>query len=449
GGIIDTDINLDDFVHGDFTVTMWFQPEFQYGGYGAILGESQSGRLHIGQGDYRKGPYDQDKKVAENPMFAIAIGGQVALFEMPEAKDNAWIHATVVRSGDRITLYINGAARSRYRENAEVPATLDVVPTDGHQPHGTVRLGRRRPGGQFYGFVDDIGIFKKALSPSRVATLASQKRLTGTEADLWRGIGFDKPKQRPLPTRLRAKLEPNKRARRYKVSRNRRRSDRAVWGMPFHLAAAYPTPLQLPFAKGEVWQVGQSMNDPVVSHNGGTAFASMDFNSTAPGCGEVQAPTSGRIINYRQDHVAAPDKNEENFVHLRRTKALGFTLMHLAANGLSASINGGSPHPDERTWNTLSPGIRITKGDAVGTLGPSACHLHVGAWINPNGERIPYPYAEFEVSTDQGKTWRYVLRGIPSKGMWVRRMTDLVEPPLPLTPTVGKPQPSRPRTPPK
>lgn len=91
------------FAHADFTATMWFQPEYQHGGSGAVLGESDS--------------------------------------------------------------------------DSTVPATLDVVPTDGSQPHGKLRIGRRRAGRQLHGFVDDLAICRAALSGTQIASLTGRKRV--------------------------------------------------------------------------------------------------------------------------------------------------------------------------------------------------------------------------------------------------------------------------------
>lgn len=443
GGALATDINLRDFVDDDFTVAVWFQPEYQYGGSGALLGESKSGRLHIGQGDYRFGRYDRDKGDPKAPMFAVGFGTQTAVYELPEAANNAWVHATVVRRGNRLTLYINGSERRPYRKDSTVPATLDIVPNDGQQPRGTVKIGRRRSGKQFHGFVDDVGIFKMALSPTAVATLARTKRLSGKEQGLWRGIGFDKPTNASgaLPQRLKTELKPNVRARQYKVSRTRHRSDRAVWGNPFHLAAAYPVVRQLPFGKNEVWRVSQGVNDPGPSHNGGTAFASVDFQPMASCAGaKVTASMSGDIVAYRRNDNPATG-NTSNVIQMRWSKSLGITMMHFEHETLHPSIKGGTTHPRYPTWNTLEPGpgISYRQGEYIGTVGTNGCHVHVDAFVTPAGEHVVYPFAEFEVSEDKGKTWRYIFRGIPRTGMYVRRTKDAPVTPRPREVAATKP----------
>ena len=438
-GYVDTDIELDDFLHGDFTISAWVQPEFQYGGPGPIFGEKGAGTFLVGQGDYRAGPYDRDKQIPESPMLRIDFGSRTAHFEWPEAEDNSWSHITVVRSGNRIRMYVNGVERSVYRKKPTVPSKLEVLPTDGQTPHGTLRIGRRDNAetGQFYGFVDDVGVFKTALTPSQVASLASVKRLSGKESKLWRGIGFDKAKLDSLPSSLQTKLTPTGRAKQYWVSKTRRKSDRAVWGNPMHLMAQYPVPVQLPFKKNEVWKVTQGMNDPGPSHNGGTAYTSIDFSSV-DGCTgtKVYANVPGRVVYYRSDHAPPSGEREGNFVHLRHNSKLGYTMMHFETNGLASKIDGGTPHPTRDHWKVLSPGVLVNSGEYIGTIGTDACHLHISSWETSFGDRIPYPFADFEVSTDQGATWTPVIRGIPRGGMWVRRTKD-VPPPSLLEDTLG------------
>ncbi len=435
GGSLDTDIDIDDFAHDDFTISVWVQPQYEFGGRGPILAENGSGRLTIGQGDYYNGRYVLGQTAAD-PMLRIGFANRTALFEVPEFAGDNWTHLTVVRSNDRISVFVNGGARPVFQRSPSDPSTLDIDTTSTRQPHGTLRVGRRTDGapdtdaGQFYGFVDDVGIFREALSPAAIATLAVTNRLQGDEAGLWRGIGMDQARESTdLPPSLRTQLTAHSATRQYAVSGLRLQGDANIWDNPFHLYSVFPEPIQLPFAIGEEWLVTQGMNNSISSHNGGTAFASMDFERTGGGActdGQVYTTAPGYVRSYIQSDDPPAGTNEANFLHYRVSSDLGFTYMHFGFQGMVSEISGGVPHPDYPTWSTYlrTRGVQMDQGENLGHLGDGGCHLHIGAWESDLGDRIPYPFADFEASVDLGNTWFPVLRGIPRVGMLVRRMKD-------------------------
>jgi len=431
GGTIDTDIQLDDFVHEDHTVSLWVMLQYPHGFTGPLVAENGSGAFVIGQLDYREGAYDKDAALAGNPMMYVRVGNKTAYYEVPEAKTPQWVHVAVVRQAGTFRMIINGKPRAPYAKsgvakNVSVPANYTA------KPHGTLRLGRRTDGAattsQAYGYVDDVAIFRKALRPKQLVALAKTKRLTGTEADLWKGMGFDKPLgETPLPFKLQTPIQPSPHtAKQLPVSKTRSSSDRAAWDSPFTLMAMYPYPIQLPFNKDEIWEVTQGMNDPVISHNGPSPFSidlvRVPLSDTAGT--QVVAVGPGRVIRYR-DSDNPTVKQESNKIHFDVGSDLVMTYQHFEFEGLAPSIKGG-------TWNStfdmmsLKPGeqVHFDAGEELGEIGDIANHLHIASSRTGKGS-VPYPYADFEVSTDSGVTWTPVIRGIPRKGMWVRRTVDV------------------------
>ena len=433
-GAIDTQIDLDAFIHADHTVSLWTMLQFPHGDFGPLLAENGSGTFLIGQADYRKGNYDKAAGKPGDPVMFVQVGGTRAYYLVPEADGGTWIHVAVVRRSGKFEMYINGARRSAFSKSG--PASdVSVGGSYSKKPHGTLRLGRRTPGSnpsnrwQAYGFIDDLGIFRRSLSPAEIASLASTHRLSGKESGLWKGIGFDKVVgSTPLPKRLDNPIAPTpKKAKQFKVSKSRKPSDHATWDLPFTLMAMYPDLVQLPFEKNEVWRVTQGMDDPKISHNGYAVF-SIDFSrvSSDGGCAHapVVANAPGHVVRYRDNHNP-PDSREGNKFHFLLSSQLGFTYMHLEYEGLASSITGGTWN-DDKEMMEFAPGDGkfFAAGEYMGKIGDSACHLHIGGW-DPAGGSIPQPYAEFEASTDNGDTWQPVIRGIPRTGMLVRRTKDL------------------------
>ena len=107
--------------------------------------------------------------------------------------------------------------------NGEHKTDLAIGANEPDLPSGTstLRLGRRSDGkhvdpepgkspdgreSQFYGLIDDVAVFSKALTPAEMAAVVNTptKRLTGTEPGLLAGWTFDTSKASgaPLPTKL-------------------------------------------------------------------------------------------------------------------------------------------------------------------------------------------------------------------------------------------------------
>src|SRR5262249_42449359 len=156
--------------------------------------------------------------------------------------------------------YLNGILRSE---------TLTVSATDLPTADSTLRMGRRTNGQvvnsgyepQFYGFVDDVAVFNKALSQRALWDMFSAQRLNGNESGLLAGWTFDElaPSGDPLPAVLTKypinflSLTPGlKPSGRTVISGNRNHTqDRKKLPLPFQQKT-----MRLPFPPGEARYVG-------------------------------------------------------------------------------------------------------------------------------------------------------------------------------------------------
>jgi hypothetical protein len=124
----------------------------------------------------------------------IAIGNQSQKYTSNLLTAGTWLHVAVVRSSNTFKLYLNGTH-----------LTPDVVisANEGNLPGGasTLRLGMRTDAAtindveaQFFGFVDDVAVFNKALNQAEITQIINEPdgRLLGTEPNLLAAWIFDK-----------------------------------------------------------------------------------------------------------------------------------------------------------------------------------------------------------------------------------------------------------------
>ena len=98
------------------------------------------------------------------------MGGSAAIPDSPNpVQPGVWYHLAIVRNNNSFTFYLNG--------NQICQAC--TVPAGSAPPSGTLRLARLADGGtdndhetQHYGFVDDVAIFKRALTAGEIMNLA-------------------------------------------------------------------------------------------------------------------------------------------------------------------------------------------------------------------------------------------------------------------------------------
>jgi len=72
----------------------------------------------------------------------------------------AWIHLAMIYNGEEIAIYVNGEA------DVAMPASGVIEASDGE-----LRIGRGAPGGYFTGIIDEVGIFRVALSQDEIKAI--------------------------------------------------------------------------------------------------------------------------------------------------------------------------------------------------------------------------------------------------------------------------------------
>ena len=439
-GVVDTEIRFADFFGSDHTVMTWWMPQYPHAYTGPVLAENGGGTFLVGQGDFIEG----DAAIVEEggkPVFVVQIGNKKAVYLTPKVRAGKWVHVAVVRKGTKVSLFLDGVKQKpveiRKTERKVVSAPeIDLGGMVGG-PTGTLRLGRRTPGTgssnvnwQAYGLVDDVAVFDRALDSTAIAAIISAKRLTGKEDGLLAGLSFETPDAgEQLPKKLRGAWPNNHRAYHMPVSPKRASAkDDDVFGNPF-VIGAIAKPLRLPFKKGEVWRVIQGYDERDGSHRSAAAFC-YDFVLDGPSTqstkypngtefAPVYAAAKGKITRYHQDG-GFEGPREPYTIKINVAEGEWISYLHMAANSLTKKATGGTD-PDGDHVFEVAPAAQKTigKGDYVGKLGPDAAHLHFGG---TNLEyTFPVAFDDYWVSDDAGKTWRHVVRGIPTDGQLIKR----------------------------
>jgi murein DD-endopeptidase MepM/ murein hydrolase activator NlpD len=384
----------------------------------------------LGQGNFRSDP--------AGGKFMVTIGSTTASYVAPFyglhsdianpnlMKRGTWQHIALTRSGNTFQLYLEG-------EPAYPQITINPRDLQLPSPSTRLRLAKRTTGqfvdngtqdwreGQFFGLIDDVAVFRKALSKAEIQSIIrNQTRLTGSEAGLYAGWTFDgvygaaTKLGRPVTFEsLTPTLNPS-----YRVEVTAIRAsgaDAAKLPAPFHRSQ-----LQLPFTPGQVWQVITWNNPNVETHNGIGAFSwdfSLPSNGATQACGKSVYASAGGV-------VTDLDKAYNGFLQIEQFPDENGRYLHLYPN--STSLAKGSH---------VQPGAFIAK---VGSNDPgqlyNSCHLHMslktseGPHPNWNGVSIPAAFSNYQACDHQlGKNcaselnWHNVTRGIPQEGQWVRR----------------------------
>jgi len=387
GGRADTNVAFTEFFGADHTVAVRFMIQFANIYEGPMLAVHGSGTYFIGVGDGSAG----------NNKIAIRIGSGSLELPIAQTFQGSWHHVAVVRSGTIGTVYLDGASKG----------TL-ALPASG-QPSGTLRMGRSDEiHQQFYGFLDDVAIFKAALTAAQVSALASANTLTGNETSLLAGYVFGDGPTAAMPATLARPVTLVPGAHYVNVTPNR--NNAADSGL---LPLSLVSHMRLPFAQGQIASIVQGFGNPTISHSGYAAFC-FDFvfpNSDINGY-VFKAASPGTVAHVWE---GGPNTSQgpSNFVTIQQGGGEFADYLHLQQN--SAVVSQGQ---------TVGYGADIAKVGRSGTGGP---HLHhaitnLGEHTTDRGHfvTIAFPYCNYEYSDDQGTTWHRVIRGVPKEGQWVR-----------------------------
>lgn len=414
GGYADTDINFNEFFNSDHTVAVRFMLQYQRAYTGPMLSLNGTGTYLIGQGDFDASPTERVKLVMQ-------IGNQT-IYHAVDLPADSWHHLAVVRSANTFQMYLDGKA---------VGSSFSL--SSSNLPNGKLRLGRNTfdaaldgGGTQFYGMLDDVAIFKKALSVDKISQLAKAKHLSGGEEDLYAGYVFGSIAPAVLISKLARPLKLTPAATIVSVSADRNNAADAQQ-LPLSLTSV----MHLPFENGQVWQVTQGYNqydipcpnDPTVegcgSHNGYVCF-SLDLalaNDDSNGK-PIVATAPGTVDTLKED--AASGGKAPNFVSIKQAEHEFCDYLHVKQNSVKVDVN------DKVSFQKYIADV----GDTG--VKPGNYHLHIAVTNLGEGKQssggtfitIPAAYTNYDASDDQGKTWQHVLRGIPRREQWIRRATS-------------------------
>lgn len=455
GSHVTTGLDMSSFFSRDFTITAWVMPQYPTAHLGPIFSNTDEGVFIVGQGDYRRGnvKFASDKIYEGAPVFYIQVGNQKAFYLAPDWQANEWVHVAVRFLNGKFALFVNGhhLTPKIFDSNGniinasapEIAITEKVYP---NQPKGKLRFGSISPvatshaltkqknaavghsgkydiyDGQLYGLLDDIGVFDKGFSDSKLLLLKSSAfRLNGYEEDLLAGWGFEQPSAsgQPLPPKL-AGTWSAKKTFSLNVSSNRNDSDAVHFDNWWVITNTAPS-AQLPFSSGEIWRVNQGYDNPAGSHNGYAAFSyDLALYDGGNALGTVRTVASGKVLCYRNDHdPTANEKREGNTLHQRTSSGDYVLYLHLETG--YPDYSGGVP-TEAVSGYCFAPGDEpyLTNHAFVGVYGDKAEHLHFSAGSQPTyGPTQPYAFGPYYASDDNGVNWYKVLKGIPKQGQLI------------------------------
>ncbi len=410
---------------------------------GPILAENGPGTYFVGQADYNSAP--------TGTKLLVMVGAQSQTYASPLLVAGTWLHVAVVRSGNVFKLYLNGT---------HLTPDITVNSGDSSLPGGTstLRLGRRTDNmlvskweAQYYGFIDDVAVFTKALTKQEIDAVIGETdgRLHGDESGLLAAWIFDStlPSGAALPAKLKRPLTFNS------VPANKRADATALSAKRDSAFDAKLLPLPymevewtLPFTTGQVWNVLWGNDSGASTHNGTSAF-SWDFqlagdqtpgkpaNANGPSCGEpLNAVAAGTVFDLNDAGGGAllgnqPPIDGRDFLQLEMVAGEIATYMHTLTGSIADALA------------TVTPPVVVGKGvpvAKVGTRTANNCHLHIAsqsgnlnAILSPktaNPVTFPVCFSRYEAcdvqdgaDPDDEQKWYFVERGVPLEGQYVRR----------------------------
>jgi murein DD-endopeptidase MepM/ murein hydrolase activator NlpD len=416
-GYADTDVSLSS-LGNEYTIAFRFMLQYPNAFVAPLISDSASGNFYIA------------KNEVDNHLI-VNFNGSKRTVGGTSFDARVWHHLTIVRKDGKFTIYINGAMGCAALSSCTIPAGWDAA-------SGVLRLGRaadnitingREP--QFYGFIDDVAVFKKALDAGEIEALASKHRLTGREAGLFAGYTFDSgtvlepvpilegklpvmPKGAvTLKTKTPGTVMPGRPAYTALVSHNRNSAfDAKFLPVPFQQKS-----MRLPFPKGEAWEVVQGWDNLGGSHKGAASFC-WDFilagkPTLATNGKPIHAAAGGKVVEIRNDRdscAGAP----ASYVMIEHAPVEIGAYLHFVKG--SVVVN-----KDEM----VVTGKRLANAGDTGNAPCGGFHLHYSLHTLPesqSGTLVTFPSAfnDYDVSTDKGATWNHVDRGVPKFGEWVR-----------------------------
>lgn len=453
GGHADTDMTFDEFFDEDHTVVVRFMPQHPRAYSGPILAENGAGTYFVGQHSQPRPPEGVPRPDSDERLI-LAIGSEARAYRV-DLSEATWHHLAVVRSGNEVSLYFDG---EHLTPGIQVNWNDTQLPAD----EATLRLARRTTGKtfmfdggnrvpQFYGFVDDVAVFDRALTRSEINTLIAQQ-LRLDPSLISGGLGliaawtFDSatPSGGPLPPAfdrpisLRSPADDGVRyegvgdlepAQKVPASQTRNGEIDAKFLLPpFHQNTYH-----LPFAPGEAWDVLWG-NSTLNTHYGFAAFT-WDFvlastsvntlleNADPTTCDQpLTAVASGTMETVSDDNYTPIMKDQANVLGIEIGSDELFKYTHVRTG---SAVDAG-----------IQVGDQVMAGQLIGRVGTREtdnCHVHFGARSASEALTIPLAFSNYEASDDDGATWYHVDRGVPKHGQWVRNIGDNASPLIEIT----------------
>ena len=425
---------------GDHTLVVRFMP-FYEGAYRGVLVSDESGGYRVGMAPYAS---------LGQPAVEVSLGGVTSTsplpapilsnhdfrYGAPPQASPRWLDVVVSVRASQARLFLNGELLDTWSV-AERAFSGDLYL--GRLPRSLPRsLGVQD---QFYGFIDDVAVFDRALDASEVNALANTARIDAKLAGLIGIADFDERNQRDEPdTNLGYRLSGAAEL----IALGGERESRAD-SSRFPRPAGVPR-LTLPFAGGQVWMVIQGMNSPR-SHHDSSAFA-LDFQRMDPApqaaverqagaaarrsSGQpILATAEGKVVSrvdcFADDNRGLcpgmkprpegdPEHANRNLVCVEHAPSVVSCYLHLQARSGRVRV-----------------GDHVLAGALLGLVGQTGAreaHLHFAlsdrAEPNEPGAfsdltTLPFEFQDYEASSDFGRTFEHVQSGTPSPGQWLRR----------------------------
>jgi Peptidase family M23 len=428
----DTDLEAGDFFDTDHSLTVRFMAQYERAYEGTLVATPAGPNQYsvAFEGDSRQGPGPIQ------PHITIRLGGAISTYDVPHPLPETagfsnsthvstppmpiWRHLFVIRRNGVLEVWLDGDHLCR-----KPPLSCDLS-VGTATARGHLRLGKREidptteAESQFYGFIDDVGVFDRALTTTELngAFLTGSGLAENTTA-LRFGFNFDRPQP---GTHIHSPSVLTGTARIVAVGAQHASGVDA----PTLPIVAGSSPLELPFFGNETWEVVQEFST-LGSHAEVSAF-SWDFVFVPPNhpVGQPQiggALSEGRkfvaasagTVHFIQQQLSGPAT--PNFIVVQESSDEFVSYMHLRQN--SAVVTTGA---------TVAKGAALALVSNVGTADP---HLHI-ALLNGNETPVgtawsrsvtrPAYFVDYCASDDFGVTWSVVRIGMPRLGQWVHRM---------------------------
>ena len=485
-GHVDTDLQLPALLNADHTLVARFMMQFPIAGAGPIF-SSQSGA-----GTFSVAKQDYDHTM----LLVVTYGDKSAKFSLPStpavvaaqpppppgtfkpsldiawraAVAGRWFHLAVVRSGSTVKVFLDGARIMAVSGDTDPAGNLDVTGLVG-LPSGTsiLRLGQLADAtrstspffAQFYGLMDDVAAFNRAMSDSAVNHLAQHPHAVSGETGL---VGLYQFNYNPAA--ISNAVAHNVTFSGAAFPRHVSESGDSAKDAAKMLTPQHKTVFHLPFKRGLAFAV--MWGNEIDSHTGGGSAFSWDFQRVGNNI-DVQkesdgqplaAVAAGRVVRAFDGGDAALTPAEKtpkgnltdgyNVLLLEHRSGEQSLYLHVKTGSIAeAFAHAGylfSPVPppndghyaDNATWLEtsigtfdVSQGLWLTRIGNRTTPGDAAnFHLHFSSMFDGvaplftgglTNFTYPLAFSDYEVSDDLGHTWRSVKRGIPKNGQWVRR----------------------------